>query len=120
MSGLALSNADPAQAIAILRQSVDLTERLRIESERASALSLIVALEARHGDARRALKALRDQVATPVSRSSFRSDLYIGLEVFNHVGRPDLAARRMHGVRVLPLNSTTTASGRRDAGSPRI
>jgi hypothetical protein len=93
VSGLALSNADPARAIAILRQSVDLTERLGIESERTMALSLIAALEARHGDARRSLEALRDEIVSPVPLSAFRSDLYIGLQVFNRVGRPDLVAR---------------------------
>jgi hypothetical protein len=93
VSGLAVSSADPAQAITILRQSVDLTERLGIESERASALSLIAALEARHGDARRALEALRDGITSLVPPTAFRSDFYIGLEVFNRVGRPDLVAQ---------------------------
>jgi hypothetical protein len=93
VSGLALSNADPAQAITLLRESVDLTERFGIESERVSALSLIAALEARHGDARRALEALRAEIVSPVPWSWNRSDLYIGLQVFNRVGRPDLVAR---------------------------
>jgi hypothetical protein len=91
-SGLALSNVDPAQGIGILGRSVDLMEQLGIEYERASALSLIAALEARHGDPRRALQALRDQIATRVPATG-RSDLYIGTAVFNRVGRPDLVAR---------------------------
>jgi predicted ATPase len=92
-SGLALSNAEPARAITILRQSADLTARLGIESERATALSLIAALEARYGDARRGLEAMRDTLATEFPRPAFRSDLYIGIELFNRVGRPDLVAR---------------------------
>jgi hypothetical protein len=93
VSGLALSNTDPAGAITTLRESVDLAEQLGIDSERASALSLIAALEACHGDARRALEAFRDQLVSPVPWSWNRSDLYIGLQVFNRVGRPDLVAR---------------------------
>jgi hypothetical protein len=91
--GLALSNADPAQAITILRQSVDLMEQLGIENERVAALSLIAALEARHGDAHRALEALRAQLATGVHWSWAVSDLYFAIQVFNRVGRPDLVAR---------------------------
>jgi predicted ATPase len=93
VSGLVLSNADPARSIAILRQSVDLNERLGNESERAGALAFIAALEARHGDARLALEALRDEIVTPVPLSRFRADLYMGVQVFNRVGRPDLVAR---------------------------
>jgi hypothetical protein len=92
VSGLALSNADPARAITILRQSVDLLEPLGIEDPRSAALSLIAGLEARHGDARRALEALRAQIAIR-ARSWSGSDLYLAMQVFNRVGRPDLVAR---------------------------
>jgi predicted ATPase len=91
-NALALSNADPARAITLLHQSLDLTRRLAIESEQTSALALLAAIEARHGDARRALEALREQFSS-VARVSTDLDLYIAGQVFNRVGRPDLVAR---------------------------
>jgi len=56
-------------------------------------LGLLAALEAEHGDARRSLEAIREQITTSVlSRYFLASNLYIGLRVFNRVSRADLVA----------------------------
>jgi predicted ATPase/class 3 adenylate cyclase len=89
--GMANSRRDPAGAIELLREAVRELRALGIESEHGSALLLITGLEARHGDARRGLEAMRDQMA---SQSTFQEvGPYIGSQLFNRVGRPDLVAR---------------------------
>jgi hypothetical protein len=93
-NGLALFNADPARAITILREAIEITQRLAIDSERVAALRVLAAVEARHGDPRRALIALRDELGAEMDPMlPFDTDLYIGTEVFNRLRRPDLVAR---------------------------
>jgi hypothetical protein len=93
-NGMALINADPARAITLLRETVELTQLLEIESEHVFALAMLSALEAHHGDARRGLEAFREQLASRTLPSAHLGiDVYIGVEVFNRVGRPDLVAR---------------------------
>ena len=101
VSGLAHSNADPPRAIDLLHEAVAMAVTLDNESERVSSLALLAALEARHGDAHRGLVALREQMVVRSVSAAGRSvsagylgiDLYIAIEVFNRLGRPDLAAR---------------------------
>jgi predicted ATPase/class 3 adenylate cyclase len=94
-NAVALANADPASAMRLARESLDLTRHLGIESERVTALALLAALEARHGDAHRGLEALQEQLRSSTSflYGSLGTDLYYETELLNRVGRPDLVAR---------------------------
>jgi predicted ATPase/class 3 adenylate cyclase len=94
-NAVALANADPASAMRLVHESLDLTRRLGIESEQLTALALLAALEARHGDARRGLEALRENLGSggTFQLSSFGTDVYCATELFNRVGRPDLVAQ---------------------------
>ncbi len=97
VNGLALATADPERAIALLHETLELTRRLEIDSERIAALGLLATLEAQHGNARRSLEAIREQLVTSAPSAAFRvSNFYITLAVFNRVGRADLGAR-CHG-----------------------
>lgn len=90
--GMALMTRDPGAAIASLVETAEQLRRLEIESEYDSAMILITALEARHGDARRGLETMRAQLGSQ-HQGFFRSaGPYIGVELFNRVGRPDLVA----------------------------
>jgi predicted ATPase/class 3 adenylate cyclase len=96
-NGIALAKADPKHAIDLLRQAVDLTRRVENDSEQLAALGLLGALEAHHGDARRSLEAIRDQVnSTSISQYYemyyVSSNVYIGTQVFNRLDRPALVA----------------------------
>jgi hypothetical protein len=93
-NGLALARSDPPRAIAVLYETLALTRRLELDSERTSTLGLLAALEAQHGVARRSLEAIREQlVAHNFSRFFVTSNFYIGTGVFNRIGRPDLVAK---------------------------
>jgi predicted ATPase/class 3 adenylate cyclase len=106
-NALALSNADPQRAITLLHETIDLTRRFDIDSERLSALALLAVLEAQHGDARRSLEAIREPYA---SRSQgayvFTSLLSWGAPTFDRVGRPDLIARCVGHAQRLQIAST--------------
>jgi predicted ATPase/class 3 adenylate cyclase len=97
VSALTLSNSEPERAIAMLHETLERTRGLGNDSEQLTALGLLAALEARHGDIHRSLEAMRDQSMT-TSQPMFivASNIYIGLEVFNRVGRPEVVARA-HG-----------------------
>jgi predicted ATPase/class 3 adenylate cyclase len=89
--GMARSHRDPIGSIELLRQARDELRMLGIESEHGSALLLIAGLEARHGDARRGLEAMRELMVTRVN--TFReAGPFIGGELFNRLGRPDVVA----------------------------
>lgn len=93
VNALCLTRTDPAGAIKLLYETLELTRRLEVDSERISTLGLLCALEAEHGDARRSLEAMREQlVSTKSSRFFVETNLTIGTEVFNRFGRPDLVA----------------------------
>jgi hypothetical protein len=91
-NGLAHIISDPARALTLLHESIDLTERIGLQSERFAAFAVVAALEAFHGDERRALEAFHDQIAA-LPRIYPRADTFAGAQVFNRVGRPDLVAR---------------------------
>jgi hypothetical protein len=92
-SGLSHFNSDSARALSLLRESIDLSERIGDEFGRFAALKAVAALEAFHGDEHRALEAVRDQIATPPGAKPVDDDAWTGAVVFNRVGRPDLVAR---------------------------
>jgi hypothetical protein len=93
-NALALARGDPEQAIELVQQTLELTRRLENESEQYVALGLLTALEARHGDARRSLDAMRFQLSGELWPGSLDAQhFYVGIEVFNRVGRPDLVAK---------------------------
>ena len=93
-NGIVLARSDPPRAIELLYETLALTRRLDVHSERVATLGLLSALEAQHGDARRSLEAIREQlVSGKYGAFDIGSNLYIGTEVFNRLGRPDLVAK---------------------------
>jgi predicted ATPase/class 3 adenylate cyclase len=93
VSALCLTRSDPSRAIELLYETLDMTRRVDVDSERIATLGLLCALEAEHGDTRRSLAAMRETlVSTKSTRFFIHSNLYVGTEVFNRVGRPDLVA----------------------------
>ena len=94
IKALALARPDPQWAISLLHEALNILRRLENESERIPALGLLAALEGRYGEARQSLEAIREQMtASTVSGYFIASNLYIGIQVFNRVGRPDLVAQ---------------------------
>ncbi len=90
---LTLSTSDPERAMSVLHESLARTGELGIDSEHLTALGLLAALEARHGDIRRSLEAMQEQISSPPQAGFIiATNMYIALEVFNRVGRPDLVA----------------------------
>jgi predicted ATPase/class 3 adenylate cyclase len=96
---MALVRADPERAIASLRNAAELIREVGNEAEELPVLSLLAFLEARHGDQRRALEALRDQMRVTVrsTGTNFIAGLRRATPVLNRAGRADLVARA-HGV----------------------
>jgi hypothetical protein len=116
-NGMAHFNSDPARALTLLHHSIDLIERIGDEARRFPALAVVAVLEALHGDERRALEALRNQIATlPRYKLHPNADAWTGAQVFNRVQRLDLVARCERDVpRLGPAlpRCTTTSDGAR-------
>ncbi|MCJ7438733.1 MAG: adenylate/guanylate cyclase domain-containing protein [Acidimicrobiia bacterium] len=94
IKAMALARPDPRRAITLLHEALDILRQLENDSERIPALGLLAALEGHHGNARQSLEAIREQMtASAVSGYFVASNLYIGIQVFNRVGRPDLVAQ---------------------------
>jgi predicted ATPase/class 3 adenylate cyclase len=97
---MALVRGDPARAMASLRIAADLIRDVGNEAEELPVLSALVFLETQHGDQRRALEVLREQMQVTVRGRKFTNFL-AGLRrvtpALNRAGRPDLVARA-HGV----------------------
>jgi predicted ATPase/class 3 adenylate cyclase len=94
IKALALARPDPRQAIALLHEALDIQRRLENESERIPALGLLAALEGQYGEARQSLAAISEQMtASTVSGFFVALNVYVGIQVFNRVGRPDLVAQ---------------------------
>jgi predicted ATPase/class 3 adenylate cyclase len=91
---LALGQQDPRGAITLLHEALTLLRRLENDSERIPSLGLLAALEGHYGDARQGLEALREQMTASASSGYFVvPNLYIAIQVFNRVGRPELVAQ---------------------------
>ncbi len=96
---IGLLRRDPDRAIASLRRALDLNRQTGNEAELVPILSYLAYLEACHGDERRALEALREQMRLTV-RGGFHNHvaaLWHGTQAYNRAGRPDLVARA-HGI----------------------
>ena len=83
--------SDPHDAIALLRRSLELGRQHHNESEAAAALALLAYVEARSGDARQALEAIREKTVWEMRNRAYRRLSY-GTGAFNRVGRYDLVA----------------------------
>jgi predicted ATPase/class 3 adenylate cyclase len=92
---LALGQQHPREAITLLEEALTILRQVENESERIPSLGLLAALEGHHGDARRSLDALREQMTTSATSGYLLAvpNLYIAIQVFNRVGRPDLVAQ---------------------------
>ena len=103
------AKADPQRAMTLLHETLDMLRRLENDSERIPALGLLAALEGTHGSARRSLEAIREQIVlSSLSPYFFAGNLYMAVQVFNRVGRPDLVAQCdgyciQHGVSPAPF-----------------
>ena len=83
--------SDPHDAIALLRQSLELGNQHHNESEAGAALALLAYVEARYGDTRQALEAIRDKTVWEMRNRGYVRLSY-GTGAFNRVGRHDLVA----------------------------
>ena len=97
-SGVARARTEPDEALTFLYEALEQTRALSLDTERSASLVLIATLEAFHGDARRGLAALQEMLRwqSEAAYSGFYplgAPLYIAVQVFNRVGRPDLVAR---------------------------
>jgi predicted ATPase/class 3 adenylate cyclase len=91
---LALAPRDPRGAITLLHDALGVLRRLENDSERIPSLGLLAALEGHYGDARQGLEAIREQMtASATSRYFTVPNLYIAVQVFNRVDRPELVAQ---------------------------
>jgi predicted ATPase len=85
--------SNPGGALERLREALDLARRHHTEAEEGSILGLIAFVEARHGDAREALEAIRERALWELRNpSTTMSTYYLGSGAFSRVGRPDLVA----------------------------
>jgi hypothetical protein len=84
---------DPAEAIALVRASVDMGRQYHNEAEEGAALGLLAYLEARHGDARQGVLALRDKTVWEIHNGGITAAPYfIGAGAFSRIDRHDLVA----------------------------
>jgi len=85
--------SDPAGARDLLRASLALGRRHHSQAEEGAALMLLAYLEARHGDVRHALEALRERATWEMrGERPGLAPFYLGTGAFHRVGRPDLVA----------------------------
>jgi hypothetical protein len=91
VSGYALATTNPAQAVALMEESIALTHATGNEVE--LSFDLLADIKTHQGDIPGALQACR-QAGLARSKTPFLLDpFYVGLQVFNRVGRSDLVAR---------------------------
>ena len=94
VKALALAPTDPSGAVTLLHEALTILRKLENDSERIPSLGLLAALEGHYGDARRGLEAIREQMtASARSERLLVPNLYIAIQVFNRVGRPELVAQ---------------------------
>jgi predicted ATPase len=85
--------SDPEGAITLLRASIDMGRLYHSESEEGAALGLLAYVEARHGNARQAVLALREATVWKIRNVAVSSNpFYLGTGAFSRVGRHDLVA----------------------------
>lgn len=95
-NGVAFARVDPERALAYLYEALERSRRLGLDNEHAASLALVVTLEAFYGDANRALEAMREAISRELEAGYaywLSTPFYMGHQVFNRVGRPDLVAR---------------------------
>jgi hypothetical protein len=86
-------STDPVQAIALVRESLEIARRHGIDSDIVAGASVLAHLEGAHGDARRALESLCEQLDAYLRNPvAMRTPFYSGCRVFNRIGRHDLTA----------------------------
>jgi predicted ATPase len=85
--------SEPAEAITLLREALETARRHHSEAEEGSILGLLAYVEARDGDAREALEAIRGKALWEIRnpRTSM-APYFLGTGAFSRVGRPDLVA----------------------------
>src|SRR4029077_12672329 len=83
--------SDPHDAMACLRASLELGRQYHNQSEAGAALGLLAYVEARHGDARQAVEAMREKTDWEMRNRAY-ARLPYGTGAFNRVGRHDLVA----------------------------
>jgi predicted ATPase len=85
--------SDPFTAMTLLRESIEMGHRYQNESEEGASFGLLAYLEARHGDSREAVEALRGKIVWEIRQgSSSFAPFFMGTCALGRVGRHDLVA----------------------------
>ena len=88
---MAISTRDPDAAMVLVGEALVELHAIGNDHEHSAALLLLAGLEARHGDIRRGLDAMRTALVHRLG--AYReAGPFVGAALFNRVGRPDLVA----------------------------